>query len=145
MTKRGIRISLLALAALTLLGGLALYFFFRDKNLLVFQWLGTPTFVREQPLHDVAGQWLSTVLVYNIPDGLWLLSGVLFIRALWFTDRRMSNGYTLVFCALGFALELLQLHPRVTGTFDVGDVLCMAIAAGGERVAFNFFRTPNYN
>jgi hypothetical protein len=131
--------SLLALGALALLGGLALYFFFRSKNLLFFQWFGTPAFVREQPVQDVAGQWFSAVLVYNIPDGLWLLSGILFIRALWFTDQRMSDVYTLVFCALGFALELLQLHERVPGTFDVGDILCMAIAVLGERVVFNFF------
>jgi hypothetical protein len=139
MKKRGIGISLLALAALALLGGLALYFFFRNRNLLLFQWFGTPVFVREQPVQDVSGQWLATVLVYNIPDGLWLLSGILFIRAFWITDRRMSDVYTLVFCALGFTLELLQLHERLPGIFDVWDMLCMAIAAFGERVAFNFF------
>jgi hypothetical protein len=136
MTKRSLRIGLLALGVLALLGGLALYFFFRSKNLLFFRWFGTPAFVREQPVQDVAGRWFSTVLAYNIPDGLWLLSGILFIRVLWFTDRRMSDVYALVFCALGFVLELLQLHERVPGTFDAGDMLCMAIAVMVERVAF---------
>ena len=71
-----------SLSALTLIAGFLLYFFFRSGAMLIHQWFAfLPRNNAVIPLSH------SSVLIdffrYNLPDGLWLLSGLLFLRAVW--------------------------------------------------------------
>jgi hypothetical protein len=139
------RIFLLIGAFAALLAGMLIYVLFRHSNLLVYKIAGKPSFL-EKIYHHPAQNRLMNILAYNIPDALWLLSGILFIRALWLDQDKKSGIYILIFCFLAILWELLQFFGILPGTFDVLDLLAMVSAAFGERVFYTYFvkRRINY-
>ena len=62
----------------------------------------------------------------SIPDGLWLLSGILLIRVLWFGSVVWSVAYAWLLCAAGLAMETLQFYGVIPGTFDILDIVFFA-------------------
>jgi hypothetical protein len=79
---------------------------------------------------------LLSFFVYTLPDGLWLLSGILFIRAVWRGKQKTSAIYALVFCLIAVLFEMFQLFEKVPGTFDVFDVVLMVSIAFIEGIIF---------
>jgi hypothetical protein len=80
---------------LLLASGIAIYFLFRKNGaMLLFDW-----FPALSPLKGLAistqadGNVLLTLTVYSVPGGLWLLSGLLLIRALWWADPKFNSVY----------------------------------------------------
>jgi hypothetical protein len=71
-------------------------------------------------------------LAYNLPNGLWLLSGLLFIRAIWWKDGKTGGIYVQVFVTGAVFLELCQLLENIPGTFDLLDLLLPVIIALAE-------------
>jgi Na+-translocating ferredoxin:NAD+ oxidoreductase RnfA subunit len=117
-------------------GGLV-YLLFRNARLLIFDWF--------QDLEHLNGLYLNldtknsatlSVLVFNLPDGLWLVSGILAIRGIWAGDRKMGNVYGLIFVITAVLLELLQLFPEIPGTFDPLDIITMVSAAFVEGAVY---------
>ena len=78
-------------------------------------------------------------MLFSLPDGLWFLSGLLFIRALWLTNAQWRNLYFGIFAAAAFVLEIGQNFSLMPGTFDALDILFMGIFAFMESVIFNLF------
>jgi hypothetical protein len=70
----------------------------------------------------------------SLPDGLWMLSGILFLRALLWNDKKQSDFFITIFCIAGLAGELLQLSSSVRGTFDIKDLCYMAAAIAVEKI-----------
>lgn len=64
---------------------------------------------------------------YSLPDGLWVLSYMLFMNIIW--DNRTTIGYFWIFCLPIIALlsEFGQLFHIVPGTFDAMDLLCYGL------------------
>ncbi|MDR1787971.1 MAG: hypothetical protein LBR16_05935 [Treponema sp.] len=124
-----------------LAAGIALYASFRAGDMLLYRLFPRPRFLDAlyHPVH-AAKSSLAAVLVYNVPDGLWFLSGLLLIRGLWLRDTRWHKRYYLVFVTIGMAIELSQISERVPGTFDAADLLAMAISAFVEGVIYVFMR-----
>jgi hypothetical protein len=122
------RNSFLFAALTSLIIGVFSYFLFRDSDLLIFNWL------RIHPLkltnrNGLFNNEVPYIIKYNIADGLWFLSGVLFIRAIWITDRKICKVYMFCFYAIAAFLEILQLTNYIPGTFDMADILiCVTIA-----------------
>jgi hypothetical protein len=50
---------------------------------LIFSWLPKPEFLNEK-LVQIKPSIFTDILLYNIPDTLWFLSAILFLRFLWF-------------------------------------------------------------
>jgi len=123
-----------------LLAGVAMYAPFRAGDMLLYRWIAKPAFLNAlyHPVH-AAENSLAAVLVYNVPDGLWFLSGLLLIRGLWLRDTRWRKRYSIVFAAAGVVLELSQMNELVPGTFDAVDLLAMGIAALVEGVVYKLF------
>jgi hypothetical protein len=73
-------------------------------------------------------------LRYNLPDGLLLLSGILFLRALWHEKRGTFLIYKICFLIAVFALEILQIFHEIPGTFDFYDLVTMGSIAILESI-----------
>ena len=116
------------LSACTLTAGFLIYYLFRDGTMLIHQWC---VFL---PRHTAVIPFSRSPLLtgffrYNLPDGLWVLSGLLFLRALWHEQPKTFYIYQLCFLFIAFLLEALQLFDGIAGTFDVLDVVTIGSIA----------------
>jgi hypothetical protein len=106
----------------------------REKNLLVFEWFHfSPKGAAHIPFSH--GSPWADFLRYNLPDGLWLLSGLLFLRALWYGEKAFLF-YKIVFIFFAFLLETLQIIDEIPGTFDFYDLTIMGSIILGESVVY---------
>ena len=116
----------IALCAMSL-GG-ATYLLFRPTSLTLFSWIEKINMfdyvdtVRENINFSLPG-WV----IYSLPDGLWILSYMLVIGAIWDFDLKNSAPALFFLPALALISELLQLPGIVPGTFDPGDILAYAL------------------
>ena len=116
------------LSALTLTAGFLIYYLFRDGNMLIHQWCAfLPQNTAVIPFSRPS--FLVDFFRYNLPDGLWVLSGLLFLRALWHEQPKTLLAYRLCFLFIAFLLEALQVFDGIAGTFDVLDVVTMGSIA----------------
>ena len=77
----------LAASLTTLCLGLSIYLFFRSLNIVLFQWLPKPA-VLDTFFIPLQSSPFASFFLYNLPDALWFLSGVLLLRFMWFTNRK---------------------------------------------------------
>jgi hypothetical protein len=123
-------------AIVSLLIGILIYYAFRNLNIQFFRWLNihinnVPSLVNQTSV--------LPFLLYNLPDGLWLLSGILFIRTLW-TGNPVAGGiYVFVFCFLAVLIEGFQYFNLVPGTFDPIDIITMVFVAFVEGMFYKCF------
>jgi len=122
-----------SLSVLTIVGGFLMYYFLRNGNMLIHQWFdflprndSTITFSHSSVLTDF--------FRYNLPDGLWLLSGLLFLRAVWHEQPKIFLVYWRCFLFIAFLLEIAQLFVGIVGTFDIFDVVTMGSIALLESI-----------
>jgi hypothetical protein len=123
----------LIFALFSLCGGCAVYYFFRNGNILFYGWTGladVPGFQRQN-----AGQ-LPVFLVWltgSLPDGLWVLSGMMLVRCVLWNNQKLCGVYLFIFGSFAIVYELLQISEKMRGTFDPADVCFMVIAIVFER------------
>ena len=60
---------------------------------------------------------------YNLPDGLWMLSFLLFIEGVWSDDKRLKLLFSVPIITFAVVWELLQYCGIFPGTGDVLDIL----------------------
>ncbi|MDR0637688.1 MAG: hypothetical protein LBG27_02095 [Spirochaetaceae bacterium] len=127
------RLLYLIFALFSLCSGCAVYYFFRNGDILFYGWTGLadlPGFQRQN-----AGQlpvflaWLTG----SLPDGLWVLSGIMLLRCVLWNNKKLCGIYLFVFCFFALVYELLQISERIRGTFDPADVCFMVLAVVFER------------
>jgi hypothetical protein len=107
-------------------------------NMLLFDWLPKPDFLNKFFI-PVKRSPFSSVLLYNIPDTLWFLSGIFFLRCLWFYEVRLQRIYLVCFYGIALVMETSQMAQNVPGTFDPLDLLCMGISAFVEGLLYKTF------
>ena len=113
-----------SLSTFLLAAGFLEYYFLRENNILIYKWFyflpknnNIITFSYASPLLDF--------LRYNLPDGLLLLSVLLFLRAIWYKDRKTFLIYKICIIFISFSLEILQIFEKIPGTFDFFDLVTM--------------------
>ena len=126
-------------ASLALLGGIAIYVFFRDtNNLLVFRYFPQLLFLVEIRTIPVNTDTIwGYFFVFNLLHGLWCLSGLLVIRAIWLTNVKWWAIYGGTFITAASLLEFAQLNENIPGTFDVFDLTAYGVFALAESAIFN--------
>ena len=82
---------------------------------------------------------ITSMFLYNLPDALWFLSGILFIRFLWFNKHKEQKIYLICFYFIGAIFEISQLSSVIPGTFDLLDLLFIGIAALIEGLLYKFY------
>ena len=137
LNSTGLQSVYFLLSIFSIAAGFLIYYFLREKNLLVFEWFHfSPRGAGYIPFSP--GSPWADFLRYNLPDGLWLLSGLLFLRALWYGEKAFLC-YKIVFLFFAFLLETLQIIDGIPGTFDVRDLIVYAIATFVEGVFYYCF------
>jgi len=127
------------LSILTLILGMVIYLLFRNvNNMLLFSWLPKSEFINIK-LVQIKSSIFSDILLYNIPDTLWFLSAILFLRYLWFYKTKEMTVYIFCFYGIGLLFEISQISEKVLGTFDWLDLLFMSIGAFVESLLYKKF------
>jgi hypothetical protein len=106
--------------------------------MVLFEWIPKPKFIEAFSL-PIAKSFLSSILLYNLPDMLWFLSGMMFLRFMWFYDTKWQKIYLRCFCGIALIIETSQLSENIPGTFDLLDLLFMGIGAFVEGLLYTNF------
>jgi hypothetical protein len=115
-----------------LLSGGAIYLLFREKCLLMFEWV---RYLGLYPLlsdyRSIFGHYegfLPDWVIYSLPYGLWCCSLSAFLSTLWCKSNIFSQVIVLGFImSVTIAPEVGQLLGIVSGTFDTMDLaICFA-------------------
>ena len=129
--------SLLFILSLSI--GLLIYLLFRDlSNMIIFTFIPKPAFANTT-LIRLKPSFFSSILMFNLPDMFWFLSGILLLRFIWFYKIKIQQVYIVGFYGMGAFLELSQLSSKVPGTFDLLDFLFMGTGAFMEALIYYFF------
>jgi len=127
------------LSFLLLIMGICVYLLFRDlRRIIFFAWVPLPDFIKPA-LIELPPSIFSSILMHNTAGMLWLVSGILFFRFIWFNRPLTQKIYIGCFCTAAALMEISQLSERVPGTFDVLDLLFMGIGAFVEGLLYNIF------
>jgi len=83
---------------------------------------------------------ISYFIKYNLCDGLWILSGILFFRFIWFNNIKISQYYVIIFIFIALIHQFLQIIEYIPGTFDIMDIITMVVFALLEQLLY-FYTT----
>ncbi|MCL1931793.1 MAG: hypothetical protein FWF55_08250 [Treponema sp.] len=139
--KKPMRKAYFVLVAVSLVCGAAIYPLFRGPNLLVWNVLPKPGFWEKASLQGkipYEKRGFLSVLTGSGPDCLWLLSGILVLRGVWFFERKTQAAYIAVFYIIAAGYNGGQYFGIVPGTFDFLDLLTMSGVALTEGIIFTF-------
>ncbi|MCL1930822.1 MAG: hypothetical protein FWF55_03345, partial [Treponema sp.] len=129
------------LSLVTLLTGIVIYLLFRDlNNIVLFAWIPQPTFLKTV-LVPLQPSVPADFVRYHLPDTLWFVSAILFLRFLWWYKAKTQTAYIVCFYVIGLTIETSQLSEKVPGTFDWFDLFFMGIGAFVEGLLYKFFTT----
>ena len=116
--------------------GVFIYIIFRDiSHLLIIEKIN----LTGNALVELKPSVLSNVIKYNLPDMFWFVSGILFLRFIWFQKKKECNIYVLCFYLMGAVFEISQLSKNIPGTFDYLDLLFMGIGAFIEGLLYKYY------
>ena len=127
-------------AFVVFLGGAAIYAFFRDiNNMAMFRFFPKPAFLSTLYTPLKTDSIWSYMFIYNLPYGLWCLSGLLLVRAIWLKNAKWRSIYSGIFITVVMSYVVLKLPGITPGTFDVLDLVFMGFFAFLESIIFNKF------
>ena len=119
--------------------GICIYLFFRDlNNMIIFMFIPKPEFTKTV-LIELKPSIFTYVLKYNFPYMFWFLSGILFMRFIWFFNYKVQKIYIVCFYAICFIYVFCKLSEKFPGTFDWLDLLFMGIGAFVEGLLYRNF------
>ena len=118
--------------------GFLIYIFFRNTNIIFYTWIGerlSGSFLFKMQYTGTLPAWLR-VVTGSLPDGIWVLSGSMFLRVLWRASPAQGGACVLWFCLIAFSLEFMQMSERLPGTFDIYDLCFMTAAVVVEYILY---------
>jgi hypothetical protein len=129
-----------SLSIFSMAAGVLLYYFLRKNNIFIYQWF--PFLPKNNNIITFPGEsFCLDFLRYNLPDGLWLLSVLLFLRAVWHKDRKTFLIYKICVLFICFFLEILQIFDKIPGTFDFFDLATMGSITLLESIVHKILMT----
>jgi len=120
------------------------YLLFRDvNNMVLFSWIPKPAFLGAT-LIPLKPSIYSNILRYNLPDMLWFISAILFLRFIWFNKSKEQTVYIICFYIIALVFEISQLSEKIPGTFDWLDLIFLCIGAFFESLLYKKFIARRY-
>jgi len=116
------------IAFLPLLFGGLLYVFFRNENILFFSWLRF--FGISYSYHqytNIINDGIASYVIYSLPNGLWVLSGLLFLNIALKREYQLLKIYSVIFIGIAFIIEIGQLFKIIRGTFCILDFVTIIL------------------
>jgi hypothetical protein len=124
-------------AFVSLFIGIGIYAFFSDtSNFLLFRFFPKISFLCTPYMPLKQDSIWAYMLLYNLSDGLWCLSALLLIRAIWLADALWNVIYSCIFIVIALAFEIAQLAGVIHGTFDALDLIFISLFAFMESIIF---------
>jgi len=115
------------IALLPLFFGGLIYICFRSENLLLFSWARffniNFSLLRQVNIGDSI---ISSYIIYNLPHGLWVLSGLLLLKTFIQNDFLLLF-YSVIFIVMSVFYEIGQFYGIIRGTFDILDLITIVI------------------
>ena len=111
--------------------------------MVLFSWIPRPQFLKTI-LVPLQPSIFTDILRYNLPDMLWFISAILFLRFIWFYKLKEQMVYIICFYGIGLVFETSQLSEKIPGTFDWLDLLFMGIGAFVEGLLYKKFVLRSY-
>jgi len=109
------------------IGGL-IYTCFRNDNILFFSWFRffniNYSFLRQI---NIDNNIVSSFIIYNLPHGLWVLSGLLLLKTFLKNENKILLFYSILFIVISISFELLQFFGIRPGTFDILDLITIIV------------------
>jgi len=115
--------------------GVGIYFFFRNSHILFFEWMPIFKFFNGVYI-PIKHSFFGSVILFNMPDALWILIIIFFLRYLWFDYKKLQNIYIISIYGVAVIIEMSQLSKYIPGTFDILDLVFMGIAAFAEGLLY---------
>lgn len=127
---------------LTLLCGSLIYILFRTSNLKMFVWfekINILIFINKvRSFTTIYAYKLPNIILYALPDGLWLFSYVNLVLFLWKNKIKYENLFWLfIVPIIAIISELAQIIKLVPGTFDSSDLFMYFL---GTTLPFIIYR-----
>lgn len=91
--------------------------------MILYSWLGIDTnnncleYLRRHACQTP--NWVK----YNLVDGMWMLSYLLFMEGFWGNDEQIKLLFYIPVVAFAFIVEILQYYGCFPGTGDILDIL----------------------
>ncbi len=126
-----IKVTSYVLSCICFIFGGLIYMTFRSETLIMFDWfhtLGIDGIVSSLRAYGASFLPLPDWIIYSLPDGLWVLSYVLAISALWDFDFRTHWKIIVLIPSIAISSELLQSFGLIHGSFDWMDFLAYCLA-----------------
>lgn len=123
-----------------IVGGL-IYLLWRSEDMLMFyaaETLGLREFINHARIAiGPAPEWIPDIILFSLPDAVWVYSGTSFFSRLWRGSNRLVwASFTSVFTIAAVGSEVGQLFGIVPGTFDIIDVaVCLLAGWLGYRIS----------
>lgn len=103
-----------------------LYIAFRNTEMVLFNWLGIDYNNYLFQLLRITNYQPASWLIYNLPDGLWMLSFLLLMECIWGNDK-LKWVFICGMIIFAYVLERLQYLHACPGTGDIWDFVCYTI------------------
>ena len=120
----------LTAGAVTLFIGCAIYLLFRSPSINLYRWCSAigigDTIIA---MRQATSSWnISDFLKYSLPDGLYCISFILLMDALWHDSKSWARHIIILSIPLIACLhEVAQGIGIAKGTFDIADIACYVI------------------
>jgi len=103
--------------------------------MILFRFIQKPEFAKEI-LVLLKPSILSYIIKYNFPYMLWFLSGILFMRFIWFNNYKVQKIYVICIYCIGIIYVFCKISIKFPGTFDWLDLLFMGLGAFVESLLY---------
>lgn len=115
-------------AGTLLIGAIYIYLSNRITDMQLYSWLNIDT--ENHLLEDIrnASYGFAPWAKFNLPDGLWLLSFLLFMEGIWNHDRLAKWIFSISIISFAFISEILQFYGYLSGTGDIWDIVSYVAA-----------------
>lgn len=127
------------LGVLCLLIGISIYLLFRSESITLYRWMAAIGITDAiAPLRQSVSHWdVSSFVRFSLPDGLYCMSYILLMDAVWQHSRHSLRLIAASLIPLiAITHELLQAAGLARGTFDWSDLLCYALPLIGYCLLF---------
>ena len=123
MSKALLNFIIILVSAFLFLSAVYIYVSNRSGNMALYSWLGIDYNNYFFELIRNHSCRLSPWAKYNLPDGLWMLSFLLFMESVWGNEKRLKWMFCAPIIIFAVMIELLQYKGFFPGTGDVLDIV----------------------
>jgi hypothetical protein len=119
------------IALLPLFFGGLIYICYRNENIVLFSWMQyfniNYTLLR---LLYTENNLFVKFIIFSLPNGLWVLSGLLLLQVLIKDEKKLLSLYSIIFIIISIIIEISQLYSFLPGTFDINDLIAIILFSG---------------